>query len=459
VRPSRRLVAALTAVALLAALGACRGATPRRERTVLFAVDGLEWSVLLPLLAAGRLPTLARLVERGSSGYLATVEPTYSPVVWTTIATGRGPAEHGITGFARPGPDARRLLFTSRDRRTKAFWNILSDHALRVDVVGWWLTHPVEPISGVMVAQTNTATGADVNVNRGIRKGSLVEGLSGQLHPPEREEEFFAIAHDAEARLPRLVHEVFGDAPEATDAQLASLWKASLWAFRADAIYAEIGRRLAREDADLLAIYFGGTDVVGHRFWRYREPERYVHPPLPADVERLRDVISDYYVYIDGCMGAILREAGDAVRVIVVSDHGMAAHRTDAPYPPGARGQALISGNHLEAQPGVLVAAGPGIVRTGRAPTTLAELPTSGSVYDVLPTLLALLDLPQGLDLAGKPMAAVIEPAVLASREAEPVPSHDTPEWRAERARLAAEPPPGHDPERVQQLRELGYVE
>jgi hypothetical protein len=453
-------VAALTAVAGLVALGACarehevRG----RARTILFAVDGLEWSVALPLLEAGRLPTLGGLVERGSYGFLTTVEPTFSPVVWTTIATGRPPAEHGIAGFERQAPGGT-VLFASTDRRTKAFWNILSDYGRRVDVVGWWLTHPVEPISGVMVAQSNTATAEDVKADLGIRKGSLVEGLGRQLHPPEREAEFFAVARDVETRLPQLVREAFGDAPQARDPQLASLWKSSLWAFRADAIYAEIGRRLAREDSELLAVYFGGTDVVGHRFWRYREPERFVHPPPPADVKRLANVIADYYVYVDARMGEILREAGSDVRVIVVSDHGMEAARTTRPFPPGARGKALVSGNHSRARAGVLVAAGPGIVRRGRAPATLAELPTAGSVYDVLPTLLALLGLPQGLDLRGKPMQAVLEPGVLASRETEPVPSHDTPEWRAERARLAAEHAPRHDPERVQQLRELGYVE
>jgi hypothetical protein len=444
---------------MLVGLDACHHADRRRERTLLFAVDGLEWSVVLPLLAAGRMPTLARLIEQGSYGRIDTIEPTYSPVVWTTIATGKTPAEHGITDFERPGPNGARILFTSRDRHTKAFWNILSDFARRVDVVGWWLTYPVEPISGVMVAQTNTTSAADVRAERGIRKGSLVEGLERQLHPPEREAEFFAIARRAEARLPELVREVFGDAAETTDPQVASLWKASLWALRADAIYAEIGRRLAREDADLLAIYFGGTDVVGHRFWRYREPERFAHPPPPADVKQLGNVISDYYAYIDECMGAILREAGNGARVIVVSDHGMGAHRTDASYPPGARGKALVSGNHLEGHAGVFVAAGPGIQRMGRPSGAASELPTVGSVFDVLPTLLALLDVPPGLDLHGKPMAGVVEPGVLADRDVRAVPSHDTAEWRAERARLAAEPPPGHDPERVQQLRELGYVE
>ena len=47
-------------------------------------------------------------------------------------------------------------LFDNTDRRTKAIWNMASEAGLRVAVVGWWMTFPVEPVNGVMVAQTNT---------------------------------------------------------------------------------------------------------------------------------------------------------------------------------------------------------------------------------------------------------------------------------------------------------------
>jgi predicted AlkP superfamily phosphohydrolase/phosphomutase len=253
-------------------------------------------------------------MERGHFGRLTTTEPTFSPVIWTTIATGRGPDAHGITGFEQRGPTGTRALFTSRDRRTKAFWNLLSESGLRVDVVGWWLTHPVEAISGVMVAQTNTAMRDDVSANRGIRKGTLIAGAAEQVHPSEREEEFFSIAREVESNLGRLQREVFAGAAESGDDQVESLFRASRWALRADAVYAEVGRRLAREDADLLAIYFGGADVVAHRFWRYYEPERFEHPPTSPEVEQLADVIPAYYRYVDHWIGSILEQAGEGVR-------------------------------------------------------------------------------------------------------------------------------------------------
>jgi arylsulfatase A-like enzyme len=455
----RRFLAALTALVALVGVLACREPARQRERTILFAVDGLEWSVLLPLVAEGRLPTLAALMARGSYGRLATLRPTYSPVIWTTIATGRRPPEHGITDFERTGADGAPILFRSEDRRTKAFWNILSDHGRRVDVVGWWLTYPVEPISGVMVAQTNTTTQAELRRNVGIRKGELVEGRADQVHPPQREAEIFAIASDARARLPALLRETFGGAAETADPQVASLFEASAWALRADATYCDVARRLAREDAELLAVYFGGTDVVGHRFWRYHEPARYADPPSADAVRQFGNVITDYYVFIDRCMGEILAERDGEAVVLVVSDHGMEVSDPNKRFPPSARGAALISGNHLSGRAGVFLAAGPGIVQAEgpRATASVEQLPSVGSVLDVLPTLLALLGLPQGLDMPGQPMRAVLEPRVLASTPP-PVSSHDTPEWQSERARLAERPPPAEDVERIRQLRELGYI-
>jgi hypothetical protein len=437
---------------------ACRSEAPVRVRTLLFAVDGLEWSVVLPLIEAGNMPTLAGLMERGHFGRLTTTEPTFSPVIWTTIATGRGPDAHGITSFEQRGPKSTRALVTSRDRRTKAFWNILSESGLRVDVVGWWLTHPVEEISGVMVAQTNTAMRDDVSANRGIRKGTLIAGAAGQVHPREREGEFFSIAREVESSLGRLQREVFAGAAESGDAQVASLFRASRWALRADAVYAEVGRRLAREDADLLAIYLGGADVVGHRFWRYYEPQRFEHPPTSTEVEQFGDVIPAYYRYVDQLIGSILEQAGEVVRTIVNSDHGMEAFRTGAGFPAEARGAAMLSGNHLEAPPGVFIAAGPGFAPSTAPAAAPDELRVVGSVFDVLPTLLALLALPQGQDMPGEALDGVLRPGVLAQRP-EPVESYDTPEWQRERRALASDPPTLHDSERRQQLRELGYIE
>ena len=93
---------------------------------LLIGVDGLEWRIILEMIGDGQLPVLERLMKEGSFGKLQTLTPTWSPVIWTTIATGKIPHKHGIMGFTKQ-EDGELRLFSNRDRRTKALWNIFSD--------------------------------------------------------------------------------------------------------------------------------------------------------------------------------------------------------------------------------------------------------------------------------------------------------------------------------------------
>ena len=109
-----------------------------KRRILLVGWDAADWQVIDPLLDAGKMPNLARLVERGAIADLATLHPPYSPILWTSIATGKRPTKHGITGFIEPTRDARAVRpVSSLSRRCKALWNILGQNGLRSVVVGW----------------------------------------------------------------------------------------------------------------------------------------------------------------------------------------------------------------------------------------------------------------------------------------------------------------------------------
>lgn len=74
-------------LALAVALGAL--ASARAEpRVVLIGVDGGSWNLIDRAWRRGELPELRALARRGVQAELATVEPTNSPTVWTSIATG-----------------------------------------------------------------------------------------------------------------------------------------------------------------------------------------------------------------------------------------------------------------------------------------------------------------------------------------------------------------------------------
>ena len=79
---TRRSVRSLPVLVLLLALAAGCGGEPRSTHPILLvAVDGVEWDVALPLLRAGRLPNLRKLMERGRYGELESFQPTSSPII------------------------------------------------------------------------------------------------------------------------------------------------------------------------------------------------------------------------------------------------------------------------------------------------------------------------------------------------------------------------------------------
>ncbi len=442
--------------------GSCseRQSSSTPSPVLLIGVDGFEWDVLLPLLREGDAPTLAALVNRGVYGLLETTRPTFSPILWTSIATGKSADQHGIRGFVgRQDGGATRRLFTNYDRKTKAFWNILSDYGRSVAIVGWWLTYPAEPVNGVMVSQVNTLDQADRRQGRAILKGRLVADLEGQVYPRQRLEPMLEIHRRVVRDLPELNRQNFGSFAHPLGVLAKRLWENTQWAFLADATYVEIARQIAHEDWDLLALYLGGADVAGHRFWRYMHPESFQHPPSADETDNFGELIAEYYRYVDRAIGSVLDKMPDETTVVIVSDHGMHAVNRGKAFRPDGIPNDLNSGHHRDAPPGVFIAAGPGIERPVAMPAAnrlqRSQLDRSASIFDITPTLLALLDIPVGEDMQGR----VLEEWLAGDRATVgSVPSHDTPEWLLARAELNARVGVSSD-ERLEQLRALGYID
>ena len=86
---------------------------------LLIGIDGFEWNVVLAMMRNGNLPVLKALMERGAYGILETRQPTSSPILWTTIATGKLPQKHGIKGFVHKEIKGTRPLYTNADRKRR----------------------------------------------------------------------------------------------------------------------------------------------------------------------------------------------------------------------------------------------------------------------------------------------------------------------------------------------------
>ena len=161
-------------------------ATRPGNKVLLVGWDAADWKVIHPLIDAGQMPALKYLVENGVSGNISTLHPVLSPTLWTSIATGKRPFDHGVLGFSEPTPDGKGVQpITNLARKTKAVWNILSQCQKRSMVVGWWPSHPAEPIDGIMVSN---------HYQRAV--GPLEDGwpmAPATVHPPELREELAAL--------------------------------------------------------------------------------------------------------------------------------------------------------------------------------------------------------------------------------------------------------------------------
>ena len=98
------------------------------KRVLLIGWDAADWKVMSPLLDAGKMPALASLIERGVMGNLATLEPPFSPMLWTSIATVCPLSAAALTAVSawrrRPGLKSwsQTSGATSLSVRSPAFW-------------------------------------------------------------------------------------------------------------------------------------------------------------------------------------------------------------------------------------------------------------------------------------------------------------------------------------------------
>jgi len=448
---ARGLAGALLAVALLVACGdtpAPLAAKPF-SRVLVIGVDGLEWDVLLPLMAAGRCSHLAALAERGSFGLLGTFVPTFSPVVWTSIATGKRMEDHGITHFW----DAEHRAFTSSRRRGRALWNIADRYGLSSNTVGWWMTWPVEMVKGAMVSGTSAEAQIDKNW-----KPALMPGVPDQVWPPDLEPRVLALAAEVgrAENVGRLAREhVFRQPLQGVlDADEQKLVDQTMWSVLSDATYFAVAQELLRtQPADLNLVYFGGPDVVGHRFWRQARPEGFAYAgSSPAADAALAGVLDDTYVWIDEMIGELLATVGPDTTVFVVSDHGMHAVAQQEPQKDDN------TGNHQDGTPGVIIAAGPGIRVQGGLAEALQSgaLPIHGSVLALPPTLLGLLGIPGARDMAARAYKNLLTDEARARLEAlELVETHDEGFREPSMDYL----PPEAEQQYLERMGEIGYLD
>ncbi len=351
------------------------------RKVLLVGWDAADWKVIHPLMDAGKMPNVQALVAAGASGPVATLHPPLSPMLWTSIATGKRPFKHGIHGFTEPAPDGSGVRpVTNLSRKCKALWNIFNQNGLRSIVIGWWPSHPAEPIDGVMVSDQYH------RASRPLDQGWPMP--ADTVHPKELTETLAGLRMHPDLLTPRLVEPFIPRAKDIDQDKDQRLGVCLRTLAECMSIHSAAAWLLDNQPWDFFAVYFESIDHFCHAFMRYHPPRQ---PWISErDFELYHNVVSMAYQLHDEMLGTLLCKAGNDATVILMSDHGFHPdHLRAASIPDIPAGPAI---EHRDF--GILAIRGPAIRKD--------ESLHGASVLDVAPTVLTLYGLPVGEDMDGK---------------------------------------------------------
>lgn len=414
------------------------GAGPSPRRVIVLGIDGLDPDVTRDLIAEGKLPHLKRLIDDGASGIMESPPPLLSPVIWTTLATGRRPSEHGIGHFTTLDPvTGEELPVTSTLRRTHALWTIVSDAGRRVAVVGWWATWPTEEVKGVIVSDR---AGYHFLMGDRLTDAGAEDGV---VWPAGRQSELLAKMRRPETLGAQEIAPFATVSPEELERPFS--FEDDLgqlrWALATATSYRDLGLELWRRDRpDLLMVYIEAVDSLSHLFGHLYRQEG-LAGELAEQQRRFGGAVEAVYELADETIGKYLAEMDQQTTLVVVSDHGFQLGEL-LEDPTKSRDLRRVSEEYHR------TAASLFFYGSGVRPGTTWERATT---LDLTPTLLALAGLPAANDMPGRVLDEVLDLQVPERRE-----SYENPDATtaiADRANGSEV-----DAAVIERLRSLGYL-
>jgi len=277
--------------------GAVSERSQKQPRLLIVGIDSSTFRVIGPLVEAGELPTIGRMMAEGVHGILLSSIPSVTPPGWVTSFTGVNPGKHNVFDFK----DHTRYLegmsgydlgsTTSESVRADTFWRLLNREGHSVGLVNVPMAYPVEPLDGYMIAGFPCPT----------------EG-EGLFYPPELEAEVRAEVPD---------YRFYGD-PDLLTREQPGKYVEGINRISTDRVRTTV-HLIRSRPTDVAGIIFTEVDRIQHYFWGNWD-EAYDDPN--PESARFSRVIPDHYRIIDQGLAGMLEAAGPDARVLIYSDHG-----------------------------------------------------------------------------------------------------------------------------------------
>jgi hypothetical protein len=280
---------------LLWAISGFNPSGPAPAKVVVYGVDGATFDKIHAL----DLPAFERLGEEGARGTLLSMDPMFSPLLWTTLASGRPPEEHGVRGF--------RVQAT--DCKVARFWDVAEHQGHSLGLYKWLVDYPPREVGGFWVPSW-LAPGPET----WPPELSAVKEL--ELSRRTRRKQIAA-----QRSTPELVWGLVG-----AGVRLSTLARAALWSVeervlgappeRAALVMQTLRGRIDRDvflaqlrlrGPSVATFTYYATDGLAHLYWD--KPE----------------IVAEAYRQADQILGEIRAALGPEARLLVVSDHGFQA--------------------------------------------------------------------------------------------------------------------------------------
>ncbi|MBK8625942.1 MAG: alkaline phosphatase family protein [Saprospiraceae bacterium] len=405
-----------------------------RQKVLLLGWDSADWKTIHPLVDQGLMPNMQKLIEGGTIGNLATLDPMYSPMLWSSIATGKRPYKHGVLGFTEVTPDGTNIRpVMSVSRKCKAIWNILTQNNIKNHVGGWRPSHPAEHINGTMISNFYQKAVGKIHEPWPL--------ASGTVHP-ESESDFFATlrVHPGEITGEHILPFVpqAGKINQFKDKRLAGIAKITS---DASSLHAAFTNIIRTKEWDFAALYLDAIDHYCHGFMKYNPPKR--SHISQEDYDVYNNVVTAGYRFHDMMLGRIMELIDDQTILMLISDHGFQpGHLRPRNIPNEPAGPAYEHSRY-----GIFAAMGPGIKKD--------SFTFGASLLDITPTILQIMGLAIGEDMDGRVLNNIFEKTQ--------APNY-IPSWKnIEGDRMISEShisvKENTGEEALKQLEDLGYIE
>jgi len=250
----------------------------KNTRTVIIGLDGVPFGMIKDFARTGVMPNIARLISQGIFKKMHSAIPEVSSVAWSSMITGKNPAEHGIFGFMDLFDNSYKMRFPNfNDLKAQPFWEKWQGQSVIINVPS---TYPVREMNGVIISGF-----VSIDLEKSVHPKTLIPQLKNLDY-----------RLDVDSQKAHKSMELFlADLEETLEARIRVfqyLWN--------------------RRDWKTFMLVFTGTDRLMHFLWdAYENKDHKYH-------ERFLE----HFRKIDTAIGEITSRLTDDDLLIMLSDHG-----------------------------------------------------------------------------------------------------------------------------------------